>query len=270
MRRNKKSNKKINFRTSHKIIFSLLSLIGMLGIVFGSSVFLVLGNGRNTQADTQVAKVTTKKQSDKSRPVADIQVLSSMPVSVANQKEESVQKVEDKSLESSDQVHYTVQAGDTLSHIAAQFEVSVLSIMQQNDLKTAEAIFVGQKLVFLKSYLVKEETAADSEPVVEELSSENQEISIHNGNKVAAGGLSDAERLNVLTQLQTRTGVSAVQWDYIISRESGWIASVKNSIGYYGLFQLAPTYPGYEGDVQAQIEGAIYLFNHGGMAHWAL
>ena len=44
----------------------------------------------------------------------------------------------------------------------------------------------------------------------------------------------------------------------------------KNTIGYYGLFQLAPNYPGYDGDVDAQINGAVYLFNNGGMKHWAL
>ena len=97
-----------------------------------------------------------------------------------------------------------------------------------------------------------------------------QDVSINNGNKVAAGGLSDEDRTYVLTQLQTRTGVDASQWDYIISRESGWIPTIKNSLGYYGLFQLAPSYPGYDGDVQSQIEGAVYLFNHGGMTHWAL
>lgn len=139
--------------------------------------------------------------------------------------------------------------------------------MQQNDLTSSEAISVGQVLAFSKSYVVKEET---KELLDTENDVEAQGVSVNNGNKVAAGGLSDEERAYVLTQLQTRTGVDASQWDYIISRESGWIATIKNSLGYYGLFQLAPTYPGYDGDLNAQIEGAIYLFNNGGMTHWAL
>ena len=44
--------KKNGFRTSHKIVFTILSLIGMLGLTFGISVFLVLGNESSTQADT--------------------------------------------------------------------------------------------------------------------------------------------------------------------------------------------------------------------------
>ena len=260
--------KKNDFKTSHKVIFTILSLIGMLGLVFGVSVFLVLGNESSTQADTTSAKTERMVQN---KMVAVTSQVSPKP-EVSNLSH-AVQPEPVKSDEVSDHVSYTVQAGDSLSAIASRFQVSEAAIIQQNDLKSLEAIYVGQVLAFSKSYLVKAETTVslDITATTEELDAQTtQSVSVNNGNKVAAGGLSDEDRAYVLTQLQTRTGVDASQWDYIISRESGWIATIKNSLGYYGLFQLAPSYPGYDGDVQAQIEAAVYLFNHGGMTHWAL
>jgi LysM repeat protein len=254
--------KKNNFKKTHKIIFTILSLIGMLGLTFGISVFLVLGNERITQADTTSSKTENLSQN---KMIAVTSNVSSKPAT--SNLDHAVQVEPVKSKEVSDQVNYTVQEGDSLSTIANQFQISMTSIMQQNELTSSEAIYVGQVLAFTKSYVVKEETnvSLDTDEVLK-----TQDVSINNGNKVAAGGLSDEDRTYVLTQLQTRTGVDASQWDYIISRESGWIPTIKNSLGYYGLFQLAPSYPGYDGDVQSQIEGAVYLFNHGGMTHWAL
>lgn len=254
--------KKNNFKKTHKIIFTILSLIGMLGLTFGISVFLVLGNERITQADTTSSKTENLSQN---KMIAVTSNVSSKPAT--SNLDHAVQVEPVKSKEVSDQVNYTVQEGDSLSTIANQFQISMTSIMQQNELTSSEAIYVGQVLAFTKSYVVKEETnvSLDTDEVLK-----TQDVSINNGNKVAAGGLSDEDRTYVLTQLQTRTGVDASQWDYIISRESGWIPTIKNSLGYYGLFQLAPSYPGYDSDVQSQIEGAVYLFNHGGMTHWAL
>ena len=254
--------KKNGFKTSHKIIFTILSLIGMLGLTFGISVFLVLGNESSTQADTTNSE--TEKITQNNIAAVTTQVSHKPAVSSLDHAEQVAPVKPD---ETGDLISYTVKAGDSLSAIASQFQVSMASIMQQNDLTSSEAISVGQVLAFSKSYVVKEET---KELLDTENDVEAQGVSVNNGNKVAAGGLADEERAYVLTQLQTRTGVDASQWDYIISRESGWIATIKNSLGYYGLFQLAPTYPGYDGDLNAQIEGAIYLFNNGGMTHWAL
>ncbi|GAB2023217.1 hypothetical protein RyT2_22910 [Pseudolactococcus yaeyamensis] len=250
--------KRNDFKTSHKIIFTTLSLIGMIGLTFGISVFFILGNESSTQADMTNSEAETVAQNKIATVISQV---SPKPTTSNLEHAES-----GKSSEISDQVSYSVREGDTLSAIASQFQVSMTSIVQQNDLTSYEAIYVGQVLVFSKSYFVKEETM----PSLDAIEGETQDVSIHNGNKVATGGLSDEERAYVLTQLQTRTGIDARQWDYIISRESGWISTIKNSLGYYGLFQLAPSYPGYDGDVQSQIEGAIYLFNHGGMTHWAL
>ena len=251
--------KKNGFRTSHKIVFTILSLIGMLGLTFGISVFLVLGNESSTQADT--TNFDTEEITQKNNAAVTTQAIHKSVVSNLDHAEPI------KADETGDLISYTVKSGDSLSAIASQYQVSMASIMQQNDLTSSEAISIGQVLSFSKSYVVKEEI---KELLDTENALETQGVSVNNGNKVAAGGLSDEERAYVLTQLQTRTGVDASLWDYIISIESGWIATIKNSLGYYGLFQLAPTYPGYDGDLNSQIEGAIYLFNNGGMTHWAL
>jgi LysM repeat protein len=177
-------------------------------------------------------------------------------------------------LSESDEVDYIVQDGDSLSLVSEKFKTSVASIMQQSKLKSQDQLYSGQHLKFLKSYIVKEEvtplSTQSTTPNPGESTTRSDTVAVDNGNKVVPGGLSKEDRTYVLSQLQSRTGVSASQWDYIISRESGWLSSIKNTIGYYGLFQLAPNYPGYDGDVDSQINGAVYLFNNGGMKHWAL
>lgn len=266
---NMQKYKKNKFKTSHKIIFTLLSLVGMLGLTFGVSVFLLLGNESSTKADTTKFEVNEVNKVAENKAAVSIAQINFKPEKTSI--DLAVQAEPVKPHEITDQVSYTVQEGDSLSAIASQFQVSMASIMQQNNLASTEAINIGQVLVFSRSYIVKEETPIVTEEIEQTIDvPKSQDVSVNNGNKVAAGGLSEEDRTYVLTQLQTRTGVEASQWDYIISRESGWIPTIKNSIGYYGLFQLAPGYLGYDGDVQSQIEGAIYLFNHGGMAHWAL
>ena len=65
------------------------------------------------------------------------------------------------------------------------------------------------------------------------------------------------------------TGVSASTWATIIQRESGWNATVTNSSGHYGLFQLAPGYKGNGGSVDEQIQGAIDLYKKQGLSAWS-
>ncbi|GFH42630.1 hypothetical protein Hs30E_11810 [Lactococcus hodotermopsidis] len=232
----------------------------MAGIVFVISAFL--GNDDQLEADTQkkVAKPI------KTESVTVNKIISSETPSSTVKIAEPVEKVQSEiESEEKDEVIYTVKEGDSLGLIAENHQVTILSIRQQNDLEVDEEIQPGQVLVFLRSYIVSDEDETEA------IQESNGEISVDNGNKVAPGGLGEDERLYVLTQLQNLTGVDAREWDYIISRESGWIATIKNSSGgAYGLFQLLPTYPGYDGDIDAQIEGALYLFNYGGMSHWAL
>jgi LysM repeat protein len=255
MRRDKKSD----FKTSHKIILTILSFIGMLGFTFGICAFLVLGNGSKSQADMHQSDSNSEEKhlSDAKMVKLESQVTSQSPAELSQPAQVT-----------SDEVIYTVQPGDSLERVSEQFQTSIASIMQQNDLTSPDEIYVGQVLTFLKSYVVTALPESDKADVLDVPKTSG--VSVNNGNKVAAGGLSEADRTYVLSELQSRTGVDASQWDYIISRESGWIATIKNSLGYYGLFQLAPGYPGYDGDLQSQIDGAVYLYNCGGMAHWAL
>ena len=72
----------------------------------------------------------------------------------------------------------------------------------------------------------------------------------------------------VLSQMQSRTGVSASTWNTIITRESNWNSTVKNSTsGAYGLFQNMHI---SSGSVEDQVNAAISLYNAQGMAAWAL
>ncbi|WP_434433452.1 LysM peptidoglycan-binding domain-containing protein [Lactiplantibacillus paraplantarum] len=72
----------------------------------------------------------------------------------------------------------------------------------------------------------------------------------------------------VLSQMASRTGVSASTWNTIITRESNWQSSVKNSTsGAYGLFQNMHI---SSGSVQDQVNAAVNLYNAQGMSAWAL
>lgn len=71
----------------------------------------------------------------------------------------------------------------------------------------------------------------------------------------------------VLSQMQSRTGVSASTWNTIITRESNWNTTVKNSTsGAYGLFQNMHI---SSGSVEDQVNAAVSLYNAQGMAAWA-
>ncbi|WP_251913443.1 LysM peptidoglycan-binding domain-containing protein [Lactiplantibacillus plantarum] len=70
----------------------------------------------------------------------------------------------------------------------------------------------------------------------------------------------------VLSQMQSRTGVSASTWNRIITRESNWNNTVKNSTsGAYGLFQNMHI---SSGSVQDQVNAAVSLYHSQGMSAW--
>lgn len=268
------------FKKSHKILFALLTIIGIAGLAFGITIFFILGSGTKYEAETQKNRptsITFSQVTYKHAPTSQFENNKSSSVTSQTKSpvnSETAPIVAVDTLSESDEVDYIVQDGDSLSLVSEKFKTSVASIMQQSKLKSQDQLYSGQHLKFLKSYIVKEEvtplSTQSATPNPGESTTRSDTVAVDNGNKVEPGGLSKEDRTYVLSQLQSRTGVSASQWDYIISRESGWLSSIKNTIGYYGLFQLAPNYPGYDGDVDAQINGAVYLFNNGGMKHWAL
>lgn len=271
--------KENTFKKSHKILFTLLTIIGMTGLVSGMTVFLVLGSDSKYEADTTIQqpspveiKSVTYKHTKSSQNENEKSVPSKKETDLVTNSTPEVNPKSDVVSETNE-VDYIVKDGDSLSQISERFKTSVVSIMQQTKLTSQEQIYSGQHLKFLRSYIAKEENTTSKEDVTKnpsESDASSDVVIVDNGNKVVSGGLSKEDRTYVLSQLQSRTGVSASQWDYIISRESGWLSTIKNSLGYYGLFQLAPNYPGYDGDIDAQINSAIYLFNNGGMNHWAL
>lgn len=61
-------------------------------------------------------------------------------------------------------IEYTVQAGDSLASIAAQFNSTVDSILEENDLKDANTIYIGQKLTVLVNLVTPIPTSTPGTP----------------------------------------------------------------------------------------------------------
>ncbi|ATG86411.1 peptidoglycan-binding protein [Lactobacillus phage LpeD] len=90
------------------------------------------------------------------------------------------------------------------------------------------------------------------------------------GLNVYSGELSANQKQAVLSQLSTKTGVSASEWNQIITRESNWEVNAANpSSTARGLLQQLY---GGTGSVQSQIDNAVTLYHNAGnsMSPWAL
>ena len=84
------------------------------------------------------------------------------------------------------------------------------------------------------------------------------------------GTLSGSEKQAVLSQLQSRTGVSSSTWNNVITRESNWQVNAANpSSTARGLLQQLY---GGTGSVQSQVDNAVKLYHNAGdsMSPWAL
>ena len=190
---------------------------------------------------------------------------------------------------------YTVKSGDTVSKIAkkkyhTQSLDAVETIVQTNHLANRDLIFVGDKLHLPKKIKKfkpvaqapvqvdnsKSYTQASAQPT-QPVQQQQQQQSVasqqssstasttNNSSSVSGGNLQSY----VSSRMEAGTGVSASVWSKIIQRESNWDASVTNSSGHYGLFQLAPGYEGNGGSVEQQIEGAISLYKQQGLGAWS-
>lgn len=185
---------------------------------------------------------------------------------------------------------YTVKSGDTVSKIAkkkyhTQSLSAIETIVQANNLANRDLIFVGDKLHLPKKIKKfkpvaqapvqvdnsKSYTQVPTQPVQQPqqnvVSQQNNSAASTKTNPsyTSGGNLRDY----VTSRMASSTGVSADTWAKIIQRESNWDASVVNSSGHYGLFQLAPGYEGNGGSVEQQIEGAISLFEKQGLGAWS-
>ena len=203
------------------------------------------------------------------------------------------------SLLATQQVHastYTVKQGDTISKIAekkyhTQSLSAIETIVQSNHIANRDLIFVGDKLKLPKK-INKFKPVAQAPVQVDNSKSyaqapaqstqqvqqpqQQQSVTSQQNNSTAStttgspsytsgGNLRDY----VTSRMASSTGVSADTWAKIIQRESNWDASVTNSSGHYGLFQLAPGYEGNGGSVDQQIEGAISLYKQQGLGAWS-
>lgn len=189
---------------------------------------------------------------------------------------------------------YTVKSGDTISSIAkkkyqSQSLDAIETIVKTNNLENRDLIFVGDKLELPKK--IKKFKAISQEPVQVDNSnsytqaptqstqqsrqqqSTTSQVNTNNSSNSTAitapsyAGGSDLHSY-VTSKMASATGVSANTWEKIIQRESNWDATVTNSSGHQGLFQLAPGYKGNGGSVDEQIQGAIDLYQKQGLSAW--
>jgi LysM repeat protein len=61
-------------------------------------------------------------------------------------------------------IEYTVQSGDTLASIAEQFNSTVDSIMEENEITDANTIYIGQKLIVLVNLVTPVPSATPGTP----------------------------------------------------------------------------------------------------------
>lgn len=183
---------------------------------------------------------------------------------------------------------YTVKSGDTISKIAQKkYKTGSLeaveTIVQANNISNRDLIFVGDKLHLPEEIgNIKVSKAIPQAPVQPksgtqaptqstQSTQQKQNVASQNTTSPTAPSSASGSDLHsyVTSRMASSTGVSADVWAKIIQRESNWDASVTNSSGHYGLFQLAPGYKGNGGDVESQIEGAIDLFHKQGLGAWS-
>lgn len=179
---------------------------------------------------------------------------------------------------------YTVQSGDTVANIAASHNDTVNGIASRNKLSNVNLIFVGQQLeVGQNTASANTQVAATTTPAVTtqtqstpvaSTTTNNTSASYNTNTNTASANTSSSSNYGtgshaaVLSQMESRTGVSASTWNYIINRESNWQSSVRNSTsGAYGLFQNMHI---SGGSVQDQIDAAVSLYNQQGMAAWSM
>lgn len=198
------------------------------------------------------------------------------------------------SLLATQQVHastYTVKSGDTISKIAKKkYKTSSLeaveTIVQANNITNKDLIFVGDKLHLPKKIKkIKESKVTYQAPVqpkndtqvptqstqATQQTQSTQSVANQNTTSTTTSSSASGSDLHsyVTSKMASATGVSADVWAKIIQRESNWNASVTNSSGHYGLFQLAPGYEGNGGSVEEQIQGAISLYKRQGLNAWS-
>lgn len=175
---------------------------------------------------------------------------------------------------------YTVKSGDSVWKISQMFNTTINAIENANHISNDHLILVGDKLTIPDGSTTTSQAATTTTPATT-----SQSTSTYNGyngqsttnttsqasnNTASSTGASSysggSTKSYVLSQMASRTGVSASTWNAIITRESGWNSSIRNSSsGAYGLFQNMHI---NSGDVTAQVNAAVALYHSQGMGAW--
>ncbi|GAY73428.1 LysM peptidoglycan-binding domain-containing protein [Lentilactobacillus kosonis] len=183
--------------------------------------------------------------------------------------------------------NYTVKSGDSVWAISQQFGSTINTIENANHIQN-HLITPGQLLVIpdaagTTSTATTNTTAvAQQQPTAQQTQTYTQpaqttqqtqtysQPAANTQSSTATQSTSSygSSKSAVLSEMASRTGVSASTWNYIINRESNWQPSVRNSSsGAYGLFQNMHI---SGGSVQDQVNAAVSLYKQQGLAAWSM
>jgi LysM repeat protein len=164
---------------------------------------------------------------------------------------------------------YTVKSGDSVWAIAQKFNTTINHVETTNNIK-GHYILPGQKLSIKTSSASSDNnTSSTTSNTTSSSASTTSSSSTSNTTATTTSSYTGSNlKSYVLSQMQSRTGVSASTWNTIITRESNWQPYVRNSSsGAYGLFQNMHI---SSGSVEEQVNAAVALYEAQGMAAWAL
>ncbi|GAP03333.1 hypothetical protein FPFC_060530 [Fructobacillus pseudoficulneus] len=191
--------------------------------------------------------------------------------------------------------NYRVQSGDTLWSLSKKFGVSVDQLAQQNNIKDANQIFVGQSLQLTgasQTTAQPAESQASSQAATQSQApasqaATSQASASQSQAATSQAPASQAPASQAATQVQSTAASQSVQTtnlDYdqaeqqalqtIIMKESGGNVNARNGI-YFGIGQLSPTlrarYGGNSTDYQDQLQAMkAYIQDRYGSAQAAL
>ncbi len=175
---------------------------------------------------------------------------------------------------------YTVKSGDSVWGISQEFNSTINAIESANNIQ-GHLILPGQQLTIPDGTTTKAATTAGTYSAPAQTSQATANNSTYSNTANTANNTASTTTSSsaatytgsnmksyVLSQMASRTGVSASTWNNIIQRESNWQAGVRNSSsGAYGLFQNMHI---SGGSVQQQVDAAVSLYHSQGMGAWAL
>ncbi|WP_268912483.1 LysM peptidoglycan-binding domain-containing protein [Lentilactobacillus sp. SPB1-3] len=170
--------------------------------------------------------------------------------------------------------NYTVKSGDSVWAISQKFDSTINAIENANNIQN-DLILPGQTLIIpdgtSTTTAAAQPAATNNTAVAQQPAQTTNTQQTQTYSQPAASQSTTnygSSKSAVLSQMASRTGVSASTWNYIINRESNWQPSVRNSSsGAYGLFQNMHI---SGGSVQDQVNAAVSLYKQQGLAAWSM